>query len=75
MQKRGLLLEVSEEAATYLAHEDYDPEFGARPLRRVLKRRVEDPLAMAILEGRFSSGETVKVGLHGEEIIFTVVTL
>jgi ATP-dependent Clp protease ATP-binding subunit ClpA len=38
-------------------------------------RRVEDPLAMAILEGRFSSGETVKIGLHGEEIIFTVATL
>jgi len=70
MQERGLGLEVTEQAATYLAHEGFDPEFGARPLRRVLQRRVEDPLAMAILEGRFAAGETVKVGLDGEEITF-----
>jgi ATP-dependent Clp protease ATP-binding subunit ClpB len=70
MEERGLGLEVTEQAATYLAHEGFDPEFGARPLRRVLQRRVEDPLAMAILEGRFAAGETVKVGLEGEEITF-----
>ena len=70
MEERGLGLEVTEQAATYLAHEGFDPEFGARPLRRVLQRRVEDPLAMAILEGRFAAGQTVKVALDGEEITF-----
>ena len=70
MKERGLRLVVSDEAATYLAEEGFDPEFGARPLRRVLQRRVEDPLAMAILEGRFASGDTVNVGLEGDEITF-----
>ena len=65
---RDINLTVTDAAATRLAQEGYDPDFGARPLRRVLQRRVEDPLAMAILDGRFPAGSTVTVDWTGEEI-------
>ena len=68
MVERGLALVVTSDAKSYLAHEGFDPEFGARPLRRVLQRRVEDPLALAILAGSFPPGSTVTVGLDGQEI-------
>jgi ATP-dependent Clp protease ATP-binding subunit ClpA len=44
-----------------LAEEGFDPDFGARPLRRVIQRQVEDPLALALLEGRYADGATVTV--------------
>ncbi len=68
MEERGLALEVTSEAKAYLAHEGFDPEFGARPLRRVLQRRVEDPLALAMLAGSFPPGSTVTVGLNDNDI-------
>ena len=46
----------------------YDPDFGARPLRRVLQRSVEDPLALALLEGRYAEGDTVTVDASDEGI-------
>ena len=45
----------------WLAQAGYDPDFGARPLRRVIQRQVEDPLALALLEGRYPEGATVTV--------------
>jgi ATP-dependent Clp protease ATP-binding subunit ClpA len=44
-----------------LARAGFDPDFGARPLRRVIQRDVEDPLALALLEGRYPEGSTVVV--------------
>ena len=44
-----------------MAAAGYDPDFGARPLRRVIQREVEDPLALALLEGRYPEGSTVTV--------------
>ena len=43
------------------SHAGYDPDFGARPLRRVIQRQVEDALALALLEGRYAEGTTVTV--------------
>ena len=43
----------------------YDPAFGARPLRRLIQRSIGDPLAIAILEGRYLEGDTVKVDVEG----------
>ncbi len=65
---RGLTLHVSEGAIDVLASEGYDPTYGARPLKRVIQRRLQDPLAMAILEGRFTEGETVEVDAAGAEL-------
>jgi ATP-dependent Clp protease ATP-binding subunit ClpB len=61
MAERSLTLEVSQEALDWLAAAGYDPDFGARPLRRVLQRSVEDKLALALLEGKYTEGSKVIV--------------
>jgi ATP-dependent Clp protease ATP-binding subunit ClpB len=63
---RRLDLHVSEAAIDRLAAEGYDPTYGARPLKRVIQRRLQDPIAMAILEGRFAEGDSVEVDATGE---------
>jgi len=61
LAERRLTLEVTPAARDRLATAGYDPALGARPLRRVLQRQVEDPLALALLEGRYGEGDTVVV--------------
>ncbi|HYI08256.1 MAG TPA: ATP-dependent chaperone ClpB [Thermoanaerobaculia bacterium] len=61
--ERGLTLEISDAAKEHLAHEGYDPAFGARPLKRALQKLVVDPLAIRLLEGTFKPGDTVFVNL------------
>jgi ATP-dependent Clp protease ATP-binding subunit ClpB len=61
LAERRLTLEVTPGAETVLAHDGFDPDFGARPLRRVIQREVEDPLALALLEGRYPEGSTVTI--------------
>ena len=61
LAERRLALSVTPGAEEVLAREGFDPEFGARPLRRVIQRQVEDPLALALLEGRYPEGSTVTV--------------
>jgi ATP-dependent Clp protease ATP-binding subunit ClpB len=59
--ERRLALSVTPAAEAWLAKAGFDPDYGARPLRRVIQRQVEDPLAMALLEGRYPEGSTVTV--------------
>jgi ATP-dependent Clp protease ATP-binding subunit ClpB len=54
-------LDVTDAAKAVLVREGYDPTFGARPLKRTIQRRVLDPLALRVLEGDFSEGNTVVV--------------
>ena len=54
-----------------LAREGYDPTFGARPLKRTIQRRVQDPIALKLLEGEFKEGDTITVDAHGNELAFT----
>jgi ATP-dependent Clp protease ATP-binding subunit ClpB len=61
VREREIEVELTEAAATLLGNLGYDPTYGARPLKRVIQKRLVDPLAMAILEGRFVPGDTVKV--------------
>jgi ATP-dependent Clp protease ATP-binding subunit ClpB len=61
LSERRLTLEVTAAAEAWLARAGFDPDFGARPLRRVIQREVEDPLALALLEGRYPEGSTVIV--------------
>ena len=70
---RRISLELSEEAISLLAARGYDPQYGARPLKRLLQREVQDPLAMRILEGEFAEGTTVhaEVGEDGDRLVFT----
>ena len=58
---RGLGLDLTDAARAWVAHAGYDPDFGARPLKRVLQREVADPIALGILEGRYADGDTVVV--------------
>ena len=58
---RGITLTLTTAARDALADEGYDPHFGARPLKRTLQRRVQNPLAMKLLEGAFKAGDTVEV--------------
>ncbi len=69
LAERRLGLEVTPAAAAWLAHAGFDPDFGARPLRRVIQREVEDPLALALLEGRYPDGSTVTVDEKDGEIV------
>ncbi len=72
---RRLTLSLSEEARAWLAKRGYDPQYGARPLKRLIQREVQDPLAMRILEGEFGEGTTVRGTLaeDGGKILFTSV--
>ena len=56
-------------AEQWLAHAGYDPDYGARPLRRVLQRSIEDPLALALLEGQYLDGATVTVDVDDDHIV------
>jgi ATP-dependent Clp protease ATP-binding subunit ClpB len=68
--QRDLTLVLSDAARTLLGNLGYDPTYGARPLKRVIQKRLVDPLALAILEGRFAPAETVRVGAVDGEIVF-----
>jgi ATP-dependent Clp protease ATP-binding subunit ClpB len=68
---RGLFLHVSDAAVDLLADEGYDPTYGARPLKRVVQRRLQDPIAMAILEGRFRESDTVRVDAADGALVVT----
>ncbi len=61
LAERRLKLEVTEAARAWLAHRGYDPVFGARPLKRLIQRQINDPLALALLEGRYEDGDIVIV--------------
>jgi len=65
---RGLSLQVGPEAKRWLAKAGYDPAFGARPLKRVLAKKLLDPLALGLLDGRFSDGDAVLARLIEGEI-------
>jgi ATP-dependent Clp protease ATP-binding subunit ClpB len=65
---RRLGLEVTDAAMAALAEAGYDAVFGARPLKRLLSRQIADPLALALLEGRFAEGDTVVVDAEAGEI-------
>ena len=49
----------------------YDPDFGARPLKRVLQREVADPIALRLLQGDFREGDTIMVGASPDGLVFT----
>jgi len=67
MAEHGFQLEISDAAKTLLANEGYDPQYGARPLKRVIQQRLQNELANAILSGEFEEGSTIKVDVqHGE---------
>jgi ATP-dependent Clp protease ATP-binding subunit ClpB len=74
LQKRlaahKITLDVTDGAKRYLADEGYDPVYGARPLRRVIQRELQDPLAKEMLEGKFMDGDAIKVEVEDGHLRF-----
>jgi len=66
VRQQGMELVVSDVVLEKLAAEGYDPQFGARPLRRAVQRLIEDPLSEEVLLGRFAPGDTIAAELDGE---------
>ena len=67
---QNLSITASEKALDHLAELGYDPAYGARPLKRVVQREIQNRLAEAILKGEISEGSTVRVDLDGDKLVF-----
>ncbi|WCS25014.1 ATP-dependent chaperone ClpB [Methylobacterium sp. NMS14P] len=75
LDDRKITLEVDEEAKNWLADKGYDPAYGARPLKRVIQKNVQDPLAELVLSGKVHDGETVAVRLGPMGLMIGDVTV
>ena len=73
MLQRDLKLEVDRSAREYLAEKGYDPDFGARPLKRTIQREVQDPLALKVVSGEIGEGDTVRITRGADGLQFEVV--
>jgi ATP-dependent Clp protease ATP-binding subunit ClpB len=73
LEQQEISLVVSEAAEKAVADEGYDPLYGARPLKRVIQQRIQNPLATEILKGNIPAGSGVKIDFKGEEYTFTPV--
>ncbi len=67
LEEQGVTLELTDEARSWLASVGFDPQFGARPLRRTLQRHVESPLSRRLLKGEFQPGDTITVDVAQDE--------
>ena len=65
---RKITIELNDQARSWIANRGYDPAYGARPLKRVIQRHMQDPLAEQILAGRIKDGETVKVTVRDGDL-------
>ncbi len=74
MRARGYTLEVTPEAREYLAEVGYDPDFGARPLKRAIQKELQDPLALEVLSGRIKPGDLIRVDRGPDGLTFTPIS-
>jgi ATP-dependent Clp protease ATP-binding subunit ClpB len=70
LEQHGMRFEATDEALDAIANEGYDPTYGARPLKRVIQQRIQNPLASEILKGRFGEGTTIRVDYRDGEFVF-----
>jgi ATP-dependent Clp protease ATP-binding subunit ClpB len=70
LAQRNITLELDQRAKGELAKRGYDPAWGARPLKRVIQKDVQDPMARLILEGRIKDGDKVRVSFDGNDFLF-----
>ena len=70
LEAQQLTLEISDEAKRHLAREGYDPQFGARPLKRTIQEQLLNPLATRLLDGDFKPGDHIRVRLPSDELTF-----
>lgn len=70
LAQRDLQLDVTDAVMAYLSEVGYDPAFGARPLKRAIQQHLENPLAQALLAGKFLPGQTIHADLVSEQVVF-----
>ena len=71
LKDKGVEIELTPEASTFLIEKGYEPQYGARPLRRAIEKFLEDPIAEEIIRGKIKSGDKVKVGADKENLTFS----
>src|SRR4029077_14743743 len=71
LKARNIVLQLDEKAKDFLVSKGYDPQYGARPMRRAVERALEDPLAEEILKGNLHDGEPVLVSAEGDRLTFS----
>src|SRR5690349_16323230 len=70
LKARNIILQLDEKAKDFLVGRGYDPQYGARPMRRAVERSLEDPLAEEILKGSFHEGEPILVSVDNDRLVF-----
>jgi ATP-dependent Clp protease ATP-binding subunit ClpC len=68
--KKGVRISLSKEALDYLIDQGYNPDFGARPLKRAIERLVEDPLSEGLLRGEFKDAREIKISIKDKHLFF-----
>jgi ATP-dependent Clp protease ATP-binding subunit ClpA len=71
LAEQGLTVKLTDEARRWLARQGFDPQFGARPLRRALQRYLESPLSVRLLRGEYQHGDVVCVDADEQGLVFT----
>ena len=76
LDESGIELRITSQAVDFLAARGYDDRYGARPLRRAIRRYIEDPLSEKILMAEFGDGDEIEVDVadEGESLVFTAAT-
>ena len=73
LREKDIEVQFSPEAVNWVAERGYQPEFGARPLRRAIERHVDDRISDLLLDGRLEAGSRLKVGVRDGDLDFQVV--
>jgi len=71
LAERDLALELSDSAMHLLGEAGFDPVYGARPLKRAIQQKIENPLASALLEGRFGPGDVIRGDVVDDQLVFS----
>lgn len=71
LEKKKIQLDISKSARDWLGKKGFDPDFGARPLNRIIQTEMLDPIAMQIIEGKVESGDSVKVGVKQDALVLS----
>jgi ATP-dependent Clp protease ATP-binding subunit ClpB len=69
LKAKGIGLKLSDKAEDLLGRQGYDPVYGARPLKRVIQKVLQDPIALRILQGELKEGQTVTVEAQGNDLV------
>jgi ATP-dependent Clp protease ATP-binding subunit ClpB len=74
LAERDITLDLDERARSELGKRGYDPAYGARPLKRVIQKDIQDPIARMILKGRLGDGQTIRISFDGNDFLFNGAT-